>query len=640
MNMKLVFVALVLAMVAGAEAVCNDCALQVSPVGNSICQGDSATYDIKITNAYAQAKAITLYAEGDTPMNTDMPSQVTVDAYQSRTLRVAFTPTGSITAGTHRITLKASGFGAEDSDDAIFMVNDCYTADLQLLQDTVNICEDSVGRLDFVLTNSGQKQDTYEATVSGIPDTLKVAMAGGAISIAPGGEREGSLTIRATDNAYGEYMLKLEVKSQQKTVSRDFKVNLMNCYHTFMDAPEVFTTCPDAGLTYTVYVKNDGVNDDYNLSVGGTCRARLSETFIHLGDEAEKQVSVTLEPIMGECDVTLIAKSQFETRSVKTHAIIMPCYAVDAQLVPEAVASACHGEPVTYGLKVTNKGFYADEYALGLEGINIKLGKTKIRLASEETETVNFTIIGTWCATKDVPFKATVKGHASKTVDGMLKFLPNGEACADLEMMPSQAPKQISCDGEPYTFFIKNSGYMEQEITLTVAGPATVIQPDSLKLKPGESREVALYLMPTATSDEPYVITVIAKDRYKRAYLELEVDFSGPVCGVARPAPAVVETPNGSSGGSGGASTGGAQTPTGAVVVGSNDGVILIGALLGANALVLLFMVYATGRKHAPKKELLFPEVAAATAAPFTEIRSTDGERLLAIKEAISRSSK
>lgn len=126
MKKTLAIVGICVALLAiGVQAVCNDCVMQVIPVTNSVCQGEPVVYDLKIANAYALSKAITLSAAGDVPLATSMPSQIILAPYENAVLRVNFTPVQPV-LGQHRIRVTASGYGAGDSDDTLFIVNDCY----------------------------------------------------------------------------------------------------------------------------------------------------------------------------------------------------------------------------------------------------------------------------------------------------------------------------------------------------------------------------------------------------------------------------------------------------------------------------------------------------------------------------------
>jgi len=649
---KLLIIALVIAMAAGAQAACNDCVLQVDAVSNSICQGDSATYDITITNVYAQPKAISLTASGDIALTSDLPSQITVDAYATKTVRVSFTPVQYI-LGQHRINIEASGYGADDSDDAIFVINDCYIADLQLMQQSVELCQDSVARVDYTLTNNGQKQDTYDISVTGIPDVLEVSFSGGPITLAPGASRTGSITVKALGKEYGTYTLTLNMVSQAKTFSKSFDAVLKNCYYVSVTAPEDFVSCPDAGLTYTVRVKNNGcVADNYALSLSGTCRASLVADSIRVESGETAEVAVTLDSVFGECDLTFSASSKYDSDSATTHVKLMECYGVDLDLLPDNTVSACRGEPVKFTAKVTNTGYYADNYTLRLEGIPINLSKTSMSLESGASDTAYFTVIGTWCVIKDeIPFAVIVigqasvpgaaglasvpgsSGHASDAENGLLKFKPTGAACADLELTPEQTPLQMDCEGGAYNFYVKNTGYTTQEVTLGLQGLDYLVQPSQLALKPGESRPAAVYL--TSPPQDDFPVTIVADSEYGRAYLELKADFTGPVCIVSRPSlevpeqpllPLIVEEPEEQN------ETIQYMTPTGGAVGGLSSP-MLIAIFLTLTALALLVALLLVTRKGG-KEGAYFSEVRP------TSRQATEAERLAAIKEAISQTSK
>jgi len=611
---KILMLLTVLAMLGGAQAACNDCILQVIPVANNLCQGESAVYDIQITNVNDQAKAISLSAAGDIPLTSDLPSQIVVAPYETEKVRVTFTPVQS-TFGQHRISITASGYGVSDSDDAIFNINDCYAVGLELGQQSIDLCEGSVGRVDFTVRNNGQKQDDYTLVVRGVTGIIDVSFTGGRMSLAPGASRTGSVTLKAVGKDYGTYDVELIVQSSMKSSSRKFKVNLVNCYYATVSAPQEFVSCPDAGLTYTVNVKNNGcVPNTYSLELSGTCRARLAQDSIYLEAGESKDVAVIVEGDVGECDLTLAAVSAYDSDSDSTHVNIMSCYDVDLEIIPPVI-TACHGEPVTYELRLTNTGYYADDYSLGISGIEVPLEKDSFSLSSGESGETSFDILGTWCIEDDeIPFTAIAAGHASDTEEGLFKLLPFGEgSCAEIELAPAFDPTQISCQGEAYTFNIKNTGYVKQQVSLSLQGGNYLIQPDNILLRPKETRPVALYLLPSDLTPEHSKLTIVATSQDKQAFMELDVDFEGPLCRVSRPVLEIVDEPtlpiipveepaNETT----------AEAPAGAAIAGGNESLLLLAALLVLMLLFLLLLLVSIRSRKPKRGDFEFPEIKSA----------------------------
>jgi len=633
MKTTIILAIVALMMATGAQALCNDCVMQIIPIQNNICQGDSAIFQIQITNIFDQSKAISLSVASDVALRFDLPSQVIMGPYETKTINVTFTPTKE-ELGNHRITITAKGYGAEDTDDAIFSVNDCYVATLGLAQSEIAICESSVGNLDFTLGNNGQRADTYTLSVSGIPNTLDVSLPEESIPLAPGVSKTDSITVRPKGKGYGEYTLQLNLNSKHESVYKQFNVNLQDCYHTSVSAPENFITCPDAGLTYEVIVRNaGGVTDTYDIRLEGTCSASADVDSLSLEPGESKEVAINLDRgTVGECDLTVKALSAYKSDSAKTHVIVKKCYDVDLQLSPQE-RDSCPGEPVTYELKLTNDGYYADSYKLTLSGMNVKLAKDSISLQRGEQDTQTFGITGTWCTRGDIPFAVKAVGHASDAVQGLLRIVEPGEQCAALNLTPAQDPTPIDCEGGSFTFYVKNTGYARQNVKLSLSAPqGYILQPDSVSLVPQESRPIALYLLSSAT-EKKFPIVITAESEYRKAYLELNVDFSGQLCSVSRPVLEISQPENVSP-----IITKneipltGTKTPTNAVVSGDNSSLLFtIGAVV-ITALVLLLLIAIVRGGGSGNEESHFPEV---------KTTQTSGEdRLAALREAISKSSK
>ncbi len=617
MNKIFIAILIALAMTGSAQAACNDCILSVRPISNNLCQGEPAVYDIVITNVNDRAKPISLSAASDIPMGSDLPPQVVVGAFETETIRATFTPTQS-SIGQHRISIEASGYGVSDSDDAIFNINDCYTADLQLHQQSVDLCEGSTGRVDFTVRNNGQRQDRYAIFVRGVSGIIDVGFADGHMSLAPGGSRTGSITLEAVGDDYGTYQVEVIAQSELTSVSKKFDVNLMNCYHVSVNAPEEVVTCPDAGLTYTVSIKNNGcVPATYSLGLSGSCRAKLGHESIYLGAGETRKIAVTLEDDIGECELTVSASNAYDSDSDSTKVKIMECYDVDLEIIPPVI-TACHGEPVTYDLKVTNTGYYADEYKLSVSGIDVPLDRDTFSLASGEIGTTSFDIMGTWCVEdEEIPFLAKVIGHASDSEQGLFKLLPFGEgSCADLELSPAQDPKQIDCEGGPYKFYLKNTGFVNQQVELSMSGGSYLMQPDSLFLRPKETRPVAVYMIPTDATPKQSTITIIATSQDRQAFLELDLDFEGPLCKVSRPVMELPEEPTLPilPEGEGREQTNETQeSPSGGAVSSEIEGgLVLLATLLVITAALLIAILVLVGKRQPKRGDFSFPEIKSA----------------------------
>lgn len=635
---------------ATAQAACNDCIMQLIPLDNNVCQGDPIRFQIKLTNAFDRPKAITLGATSDIALSSDLIPQVIVGAYETRTLNVTFTPIADV-IGKHGITVKATGYGTEDADDGLFVINDCYSPELELSEQEVYMCESSEGSIDFTITNNGLRDDDYTISVAGMPaGVLGVSFTEGRMSLAPGESQTESLTIEPLSNEYGQYTLQLTVMSGRKSVYEQFAVNLEDCYYSSVYAPEEFITCPDEGLSYDVSVSNEGsAEDNYTIELDGSCHARAEPDAFSLGPGETETVEILLDDREGECDLVVSAAGAYSSDSAATHVEVKKCYGLSVELLPEE-AESCPGEPVSYNIAITNEGYYPDEYTLTLEGADIDLAESVVHLDSGEQATQTFEVLGPWCITGDIPLSLTAVATAGREFvlkRGMLRVMEPGGQCAALELSPGQNPLPLDCDGGSYTFYIKNTGYAEQDVKLSLSAPQApdlIMQPKSLALVPREVRPIALYLIPPeGKGNASFSMTVIAESEYKKAYLMLDIDFDGPICGVSSP---VLETPlndtpsatNGSGGVGGGnrpnATQNGTQTPSGAVLGGSGLPLFIIGALTVSALAMLAAMVVMSRRGR--KDYWHFPEVKNAG----QRAGQSNDERLAAIREAISKSSK
>lgn len=535
------FLALLTFSAIGA-AECNDCQLTVKAISNDICVGDTAVFELTLTNVYDEAKIIEFSAKSSVTMVSNLSSRVAVGPYETRKMRVGFTPR-DVTSGTYSLSITARGFGAEDTDDAIIRVRDCHNLILDSPLE-ISVCEGSVSRADVNIRNAGSKDDTYSVTVTGIPDTLDVSFLGGPVAVSPGESRTISLNVRGSgpysEDDFGPYNITLNVFSSNTAKSKEIEVNLLDCHATRLEYPPEFRACPQGDLGYPITITNEGrLLQDYSLRIEGSCPARLQADSISLAPSESAQILVDLENDYVDCELTVVAESQYDYAVGTTMVSIIPCYAVDLEIIPSKM-SACPGQPSRFDLKLTNIGFFADDYDLNVYGIDIQPKKTDFFLLPGESETTYLEIFGTWCFEQDIEFSAIARGKSSDTDSAALHLLPRGiSACADLELAPARDPSTIDCEGGAYLFYVKNTGYTRQDISLSVEGNYT-IQPSSLILLPQESRQAAVYLLPvddasTGWENKTLSTAIVAQSQDRKAYLEISADFSKPSCKVVRP---------------------------------------------------------------------------------------------------------
>jgi uncharacterized membrane protein len=393
---RIVFLISILLMLSLAQAACNDCFLKIVPVSNNICPGDSAMYKIKLTNAYDQTRAISLSASSDSELITDLPSQVILSPYETRTIEAKFTPVAP-SIGTYRLRIEASGYGADDSDDAIFVIGECDFFDAALDSQSLELCEGVSKDIRLTVINTGSRGDTYSLTVGNIPPGLDVSFTGGTTVLQPLESETFVLNVQNQGAAYGLHTLQLKLSSQTKTQTIDYPIYISDCYESEILSNTDFVTCPQAGLSYTAKITNKGpLPNTYDLSPSGTCGARTLPQSLELQPGESKDVTVTLSSSIGECESVIEARSDYDTISSSTRVDVRNCYDVDLEILPSK-SLACYGEPVNYRLRITNTGYYDDIYDLSLGGIDIPLNPSTISLQRGQTGFVDFAIAGTWC---------------------------------------------------------------------------------------------------------------------------------------------------------------------------------------------------------------------------------------------------
>lgn len=267
---------------------CRAVDIEVADPEVNVCRGDTATYDVTVTNEGEQEETYILEASGGT-LSTD---EVTLGPGATATLILS---RHSMDAVDEDITVSASSTSsyAADTEEVRFTAERCRDIALHLAPDTATVCEDEAGRFTATVTNTGSIPDAYHVAVNR-PD-----VASRSVTLAPNASETIPVT---TMDAVGEHTVAVRAQSQSYgplTRSRDATLTVEDCYNLSVTAPATRTLRMDASnrTLLTARLTNTGTAENrYILDAEGPDWIRVRPRAVTLGPGASIPVYLYVAP--------------------------------------------------------------------------------------------------------------------------------------------------------------------------------------------------------------------------------------------------------------------------------------------------------------------------------------------------------
>ncbi len=280
---------------------CRDVELSVDNPSQTVCRGETATYNVQVMNNGRATETYDLSTDADVVLSDD---QVTLEPGESTTVQLA--ASGS-SAGTADITVHAESTTsfASDSTTVEFTAEQCKSVDLFLTPSENTVCEGEPAEFRATVQNTGSVEDSYSLStnVEGatVPD----------ITLEPG-ESE-TFRINVQGDA-GTNTVVARVQSQtfsEVTRSEDATLQSENCYDLIVGAPDTNTIQIDREnrtlLEFALY--NNGTRSNtYDLDFDGPEWADLRPQDTELRPGEQSPVFVYVAPDFFAEDGTYTSK--------------------------------------------------------------------------------------------------------------------------------------------------------------------------------------------------------------------------------------------------------------------------------------------------------------------------------------------
>ena len=395
----------------GRVNVVKDHQVQVSGDNSAVvCRGETARYDITVTNDGIQQEEFALTTESGELSR----ERVNLDAGESTTVTLS-TSNDEEVSETFNVKASSTTSYATHTMDVTFDTETCYNSQISVNPESAEVAAFTPAEFDVTVQNMGTREDSF--TLSSDRGQLSTT----SLDISPG--TTSTATVTYTPDTIGEQELTINAEGNSQA-SQTVSLNSYNGMSSNVEFDRQRTVCRDESATYTVTVENDGeAEETYSLSSNiGTVLE--DEVTLEPGESIETGLEVNASDREdGEHEVVFESESTTfgePVNSDSTTFTVENCWDVELNIVPE-IASAGENMSTIYEISVRNPGTQENTYRMTHEGPEwISIRPETITVAPGQTESVYMYAGVPFEKKGQVEITAIAEGNevrASRTVD-------------------------------------------------------------------------------------------------------------------------------------------------------------------------------------------------------------------------------
>lgn len=356
----------------------HDVSVQVDSTTQTVCRGDTATYNVQVTNNGIQQEEFQL----STDYGQLSQERVTLEDGETKTVTLT---ASSENEATENFNLRAASTTsyAQDITNLQFNAETCYDSELSVTPTEQRNAGGSTATFDITINNRGTREDEF--TLS----TNEGEFTDNNIEV----EGESSETVQLETNVEELGQRNIEITAEGRSSAsatatlqtyngNDMEISFQN---------QQQSVCETEQATVQTVIENTGETDEtYALE---TSRGTLDQQEV----EIEAGESETVETVVdatqmetGTYNVETTATATSYSQPVKTgtaQVTVENCWDVSINVVPE-VASAGENRSSIYEINVENPGTRENTYQLDYEGPEwISVKPEELTVGPGQTET-------------------------------------------------------------------------------------------------------------------------------------------------------------------------------------------------------------------------------------------------------------
>ena len=357
----------------------HDVTMEVSEATQTVCRGDTATYNIEVTNEGIQKEEFQLATDYGTL------SQNTLTLENDETKVVTLTASSDTETNQNfnvRATSKTSY--AQDIQNVQFNVETCYSSTTSITPTQKETAAGKTAEYDVTIQNTGTREDQFTLT-SNVGNFTENPVE------VDGGTSE-TIKLEITPTTLGSQTINVEAQGRStSTTSANLQVYNGNNMQISFENTEMAVCETERAQIQSVITNTGETEETYTLKTNrGTLQTQ--EVTLEPGETETVVTTVdatTLEPGTSYNVKTTATASTFEkpTKSQTSTLTVENCWDVQINTVPE-VASSGTNQSTIYEINVENTGTRENTYQISYEGPEwVSIKPNNITVGPGQTET-------------------------------------------------------------------------------------------------------------------------------------------------------------------------------------------------------------------------------------------------------------
>lgn len=485
----------------------------------SICIGSTAT----ISTLVEGKGSFTVTQEGSaSAFSMTVPPEFEIDGAQNVYSYV--TPSSRIAAGDYELKVRVAGEGETKEQKYAINVKDCPKSEFRVESRKIT-CPCQKASFILSLANNADYAETYSLSAEG---TLKewMSLSEKSITLQPNEEKDITASIDAPCNVHGQYALSFKAKPSRYFSSLTAKsvLDIQPCYEyslSFRNAE--YSMCENDVLSVPLALLNEGTADNlFKISIDGPKWVSYDDkTQLKSGDE--RMLNITLSPPYGTSGnftikVDVLSEYGNVNKKAEMKAKVDHCYGLSAYFSSKEEAICDPGREYSYAFMIKNSGRFDELINLSLEGPEwATFGKSSLALKANESMEIRLNAKLPSNAEAGIyRIKAKASGKVSEAEDSITVKVATLEECYSPAL--SLQEDSVSIEREEskiLTAELKNNGIDESTFIIGLDGDAasfSTVNPGIVKLKPGKSEKLYIYISPQIFAEEKdYALNISAR---------------------------------------------------------------------------------------------------------------------------------
>jgi len=508
----------------------QDFSLMIGEESGRLCPGSTGLITHIVENTGASNMDFTVSSSGSASVfSTFVPNGFSLSPGGKRTIFTYITPKSTTAVGIYDLNLVVSSDGSSESVSHSINIQDCFDYSLEALETLKHACPCDSEKFEFLLTNLGNYDETYELSVQG-EKAGSVSLSDDKITIPAGGNQKiYAYVVASCDDVPKEYDFTItadpKIGSSIKSSTVTFIID--PCYDfSIKTQKDLVTMCEHSIEKNTIEVNNDGsTSNRYSLELDGPSWAKLSKNTLDVGAGSSGSVDLVLSPDYGvEGNFMINFKAVTEKGQIAAvnefDVDVRDCYSVFVNIEKD-FEKICNSLDNTYGVEIENTGEFGKDFLIEVLGPEwVELDDYSLSLGVGERQLVNLII----SPTQDVvpsTYQVKVRVSAKDTdkimaEDSMDITTVTREECYQASIVPNKKDVLVYYDATATVpIVVENKGTYTATYDLGVSGTSSnfvYLNPAVVEVGPGKAELVYLYVAPSGqVEDGDYTATISAR---------------------------------------------------------------------------------------------------------------------------------